>query len=460
TTPPILGTRPWLQSRLTNLSPYQRSEVESQFEAWLHDPDRQILVVNILCDWFEQERQPRKEDLLKFYQAKPGVTEDGGKGGQGARGAVIGYTCEWPGCGKELSGRTDRVQEDALNHLNIKIFACDAKDCNASFLRKKELNRHVKSCKLLASNQPARRKTRTPSFSGTPVDISPYTSGRDSPPVPRLTDSSSQPFLPRGLPKGHLQSMNQQTPKISLFENMADDQMTFHGHSEQQQQSPPWAPPTLLQGQDEAQAHASSTLVIPPRPCSPLSSASDTESYTDSSMPPSGGLPVPPNSAQAPPPSKGSPAGQRQSASPTPGISGEAFGDIEHSPSLPPKINTLAPLPSYPRSDQPDHWRHLLLSLASSYDMKVKCKVKYIMEQGVWRASYYILDPGNPNDDYLGADSGVNKDVAKECAAQRSYATLTTLIQLWTGSGSQTEAEDHRFHPPAMKTQDSPLNDY
>ncbi|KIM30222.1 hypothetical protein M408DRAFT_295359 [Serendipita vermifera MAFF 305830] len=281
TTPPVPGTRPWLQSRLTNLSPNQRSEVESRFEAWLHDPDRQILVVNILCDWFEQEKQPRKEDLLKFYQAKLGVTEDGsrsrgGKGGQGARGGAIGYACEWPGCGKELSGRTDRVHEDALNHLNIKIFACDANDCNASFLRKNELNRHVKSCKFQhpntnalfltmpstpmastsrqttsrsASNRPARRNTR--SFRGVSADISPSTSGRDSPLVPRMTDSF-QPFLPQG----HFQPMNQHTPQMSLFGNMADAQMIFHGHNTQQQQPPASAPPTLLQGQAQAQAHA------------------------------------------------------------------------------------------------------------------------------------------------------------------------------------------------------------
>lgn len=129
----VPGSRAWLSSRIKNLTPNQCAEVESKYTIWERDPERQTLVVNILCDWFELEKSPAKEDLLKFYRAKLGPIEDssrarGGKGGQGARGGAIGYDCDWPGCDKPLSGRTDRVHEDALNHLNIKIFSCDAKD--------------------------------------------------------------------------------------------------------------------------------------------------------------------------------------------------------------------------------------------------------------------------------------------------------------------------------------------
>ncbi|KIM30180.1 hypothetical protein M408DRAFT_294822 [Serendipita vermifera MAFF 305830] len=100
-----------------------------------------------------------------------------------------------------------------------------------------------------AGNRPAPRDTR--SFRDVSVDISPSTSGRDSPLVPRMT-KSYQPFLPQG----HFQPMSQHTPQMSPFGGIADGQMTSHGHNTQQQQPPSSAPPTLLQGQAQAQAHA------------------------------------------------------------------------------------------------------------------------------------------------------------------------------------------------------------
>jgi hypothetical protein len=125
------GSSAWLSSRITNLSPHQRIEVEAAYDTWKSDLERQVLVVGMYCDWFEHQRRPKKDALLKFYRAKLAPSEEnsrvrGGKGGQGARGGAVGYTCEWPGCGKSLGGRTDRVHEHALTHLNIKMFVCDA----------------------------------------------------------------------------------------------------------------------------------------------------------------------------------------------------------------------------------------------------------------------------------------------------------------------------------------------
>jgi hypothetical protein len=125
------GSLAWLSNRITNLSPHQRMEVESAYDTWRSDRERRVLVVEMYCDWFEHQRRPKKDVLLKFYRAKLAPSEElsrvrGGKGGQGARGGAVGYTCEWPGCGKLLGGRTDRVHEHALTHLNIKMFVCDA----------------------------------------------------------------------------------------------------------------------------------------------------------------------------------------------------------------------------------------------------------------------------------------------------------------------------------------------
>jgi len=128
---PEEGSPAWVSGLICNLSPQQRMEVDHAYETWKFDRERRIIVVRMYHEWFELGLSPKKEELLRFYRAKRASSQDasrprGGKGGQGTRGGAIGYTCEWPGCGQTLGGRTDRVHEHALNHLHIKAFICSA----------------------------------------------------------------------------------------------------------------------------------------------------------------------------------------------------------------------------------------------------------------------------------------------------------------------------------------------
>jgi hypothetical protein len=91
----------------------------------------------------------------------------------------------------------------------------------------------IASTSRQASGRPAsERQRRHRSIRGPATDISPSTSGNDSPNVPRMTSSFSG-FLPQTLPQGPFPS---QHPPHMQGSGFGDGQIVYHSHTTQQQQ--------------------------------------------------------------------------------------------------------------------------------------------------------------------------------------------------------------------------------
>ncbi|KAG8760910.1 hypothetical protein FRC14_000982 [Serendipita sp. 396] len=155
------------------------------------DHTRQRLVVKLLCEWFERRQRPLNADLMQFARPRYGVPSspllptaaylDSSATNAGSSAirpssrvpAPTGYDCLWPGCTKTLKARTDRVQEEVLNHLNMKPHPCPHEGCGKVYLRGHDLKRHQnkdhsggKSSRKKGEKEDARRSHAAPHLVG------------------------------------------------------------------------------------------------------------------------------------------------------------------------------------------------------------------------------------------------------------------------------------------------------
>jgi hypothetical protein len=124
-----------------------RDIVKRKWKVWAHDPVRQRKVVDILCKWYTDKARPKDTELMTFYRELYRVssslnsstaaviapyvsshsTNVGGYREERARTETfVGYECLWPdsACSESLKFKADRIQEDALLHLGIKVHIC------------------------------------------------------------------------------------------------------------------------------------------------------------------------------------------------------------------------------------------------------------------------------------------------------------------------------------------------